>query len=118
MVTLGQIHSTTSTPAIEQPSLSLSPPQAKGLECEELEEDGIPEHEFEIKTTEGKSGKMKGVTRVKVTLLIGNHIFRKRKIEKDGLVQFSCNGCETSVPRRYLSAFAKAKEDGTYELVE
>ena len=118
MLTSGQALST-STPDEEQPSISLSPPQAQDLECEEEEEeDGIPEHEFEIKTTEGKTGKMKGVSRVKVSLVIGNHIFRKRKIEKNGLVQFSCNGCETRVPRKYLSANARIKEDGTYELVE
>ena len=35
----------------------------------EGEEEGIREHEFEVKTTEGKFGKMKGVTREKVSLL-------------------------------------------------
>ena len=41
----------------EQPSLSLSE-----LECEELEdeeEDSIPQHEFDVKITQGKFGKMK-----------------------------------------------------------
>ena len=97
-------------PHSEQHSLSLSPSQAQ--------EEGIPDHEFEIKTTEGKLGRMKGVTREKVSLLIGNHVFRKRRIEKSGLVSFTCNGCETSVPKRYLSAFARVKEDGSYELAE
>ena len=93
MLTSGQALST-STPDEEQPSISLSPPQAQDLECEEEEEeDGIPEHEFEIKTTEGKLGRMKGVPRVKVSLVIENYIFRKRRIMKNGLVQFSCNAC-------------------------
>ena len=41
----------------EQPSLSLSE-----LECEELEdeeEDSIPQHEFDVRITQGKFGKMK-----------------------------------------------------------
>ena len=71
------------TPDTEQHSLSLSPPQAQ--------EEGIPDHEFEIKTTEGKSGRMKGVTREKVSLLIGNHVFRKRRIEKSGFESFTCS---------------------------
>ena len=98
------------TPDIDQHSLSLSPPQAQ--------EEGIPDHEFDIKITEGKSGRMKGVTRQKVSLIIGNHIFRKRRVEKSGLVSFTCNGCETSIPKRYISAFARVNEDGSYELVE
>ena len=51
-------------------------------------------------------------------MLIGNHIFRKRRVEKSGFVSFTCNGCETSIPKRYLSAFARVNEDGSYELVE
>ena len=56
----------------EQPSLSLSE-----LECEELEdeeEDSIPQHEFDVKITQGKFGKMKGVTRETVSLMIGRGI--------------------------------------------
>ena len=82
------------TPDIDQHSLSLSPPQAQ--------EEGIPDHEFDIKITEGKSGRMKGVTRQKVSLIIGNHIFRKRRVEKSGFVSFTCNGCENSIPIFFL----------------
>ena len=96
----------------EQPSLSLSE-----LECEELEdeeEDSIPQHEFDVKITQGKFGKMKGVTRETVSLMIGNHIFRKRRQLKNGSVIFTCNG----PPKTYLSAIARIIEDGTYQLVE
>ena len=80
------------------------------------EEDSIPEHHFDVKTTEGKTGSKKGVIREKVSLVIGNHIFRKRRTA-NGSVFFSCNGCETSC-NKYLSAIAKMKEDGTYQLIE
>ena len=102
------------------PSISL--PQL--VQCEdpeeedEEEEEGIPEHEFEIKTTEGKFGKMKGVAREKVSLLLGNYIFHKRRQLKNGSIIFSCNGCEAQVPKLYLSAIARITEEGTYELVE
>ena len=68
----------------EQPSVSLTPDSSHSIslpqlvQCEdpededEGEEEGIPEHEFEIKTTEGKFGKMKGVARENVSLLLGN----------------------------------------------
>ena len=73
--------------------MSLSPTEnPEELECEELEdeeEDCIPEHEFIIKSTEGKFGKMKGVTRVMVSLLIGNNIFRKRRQLKNGSIIFT-----------------------------
>ena len=57
---------------------------------------------------------MKGVTRETVSLMIGNHIFRKRRQLKNGSVIFTCNG----PPKTYLSAIARIIEDGTYELVE
>ena len=60
---------------------------------------------------------MKGVTREKVSLTIGNYLFRKRRVAADGGVFFSCNGCETQA-NKYLSAIAKIKEDGSYELIE
>ena len=60
---------------------------------------------------------MKGVTREKVSLTIGNYLFRKRRVAADGGVFFSCNGCETQASK-YLSAIAKIKEDGSYELIE
>ena len=114
----------------EQP-ISPSLPQlvhSEELECEDLEdeeededgeeEDSIPEHEFDIKTTEGKFGKMKGVTREKVSLLLGNYIFCKRRQLKNGSIIFSCNGCEAQVPKLYLSAIARITEEGAYELVE
>ena len=53
--------------------------EERGDEDDEEEEGSIPEHEFEIKTTEGKTGSKKGVIREKVSLVIGNHIFRKRR---------------------------------------
>ena len=100
----------------EQPSLSLSELEREELEDEE--EDSIPQHEFDVKITQGKFGKMKGVTREKVSLMIGNHIFRKRRQLKNGSVIFTCNGCEAMAPKTYLSAIARIIEDGTYQLVE
>ena len=78
----------------------------------------IPDHHFDITTSKGKRGKMKGVTREKVSLTIGNYIFRERKkaVGADG-VFFSCNGCEKQA-RKHLSAIAKINEDGSYELIE
>ena len=102
--------------SLSQPSLS-SAPSELFEEAEDDEEDGsIPEHHFEIKTTEGKTGKMKGVIREKVSLMIGNSLFRKRRTV-NGSVFFSCNTCETSY-NTHLSAIAKIKEDGAYELIE
>ena len=57
---------------------------------------------------------MKGVPRVKVSFVIENYIFRKRRIMKNGLVQFSCNGCEKCLPRKFLSAFARIKKKMEY----
>ena len=86
-------------------------------EDDEEEENSVPDHHLDITTSERKSGKMKGVTREKVSLTIGNYLFRKRRVAADGGVFFSCNGCETQASK-YLSAIAKIKEDGSYELIE
>ena len=79
----------------EQP-ISPSLPQlvhSEELECEDLEdeeededgeeEDSIPEHEFNIKTTEGKFGRMKGVTREKVSQLETTFIVSEDKSRTD-----------------------------------
>ena len=99
------------------PSLDISSPRAPEEEDDE-EENSIPQHEFDVKKTQGKLGKMKGVAREKVSLMIGNHIFRRRRQLKNGSVIFTCNGCEAMAPKTYLSAIARIIEDGTYELVE
>ena len=44
-------------------------------------------------------------------------IIEKRRQTSDGAVFFSCNDCETKASK-YLSAVAKIKEDGSYELIE
>ena len=61
---------------------------------------------------------MKGVVREKVSLIIGNYFFRKRKQLKNGSVVFSSNGCEAQVSKNYLSEIETITKDGTYELVQ
>ena len=67
-------------------------------EDDEEEENSVPDHHLDITTSERKSGKMKGLTREKVSLTIGNYIFFKRKkaVGADG-VFLSYSGCETQV---------------------
>ena len=45
-----------------------------------LDDETIPDHSFETKIIKGKIDAMKGKTRETVSLLIGNHIFRKKNI--------------------------------------
>ena len=66
----------------------------------------VPDHEFHVKST--KSSK-------KVSLFIGSHVFRKRKVRKNGVVEFTCNGCEKN--GKYVSARATV-EDEEYQLVD
>ena len=98
-------------------SLSVSP-EEEPAEVSQYnpEEETIPEHEFEIKTTIGMAGAMKGKTREKVSLIIENYIFRKRYTNKNGTIVFSCNGCE--LQSTTLFAVAKMDEDGKYELLD
>ena len=49
----------------------------------EQDQSETPEHRFDIRITTGKFGSMKGVERIRVTLTIGNHIYRKRKVCKN-----------------------------------
>ena len=70
---------------------------------EDEDEYSIPDHHFDIKTLEGKVGKMKGVIRERVSLIIQSHVFRKRRQTSDGAVFFSCNDCETKASK-YLSS--------------
>ena len=107
-------------PSIYVRSDEQSLPHSTPLEpFEEAKDDeySIPDHHFDIKTSEGKVGKMKGVIRERVSLIIQSHVFSKRRQTSDGAVFFSCNDCETKASK-YLSAVAKIKEDGSYELIE
>ena len=76
------------------------------------EDDVIPQHYFEVKNTVVKSGAKKGQSSVKVSLVIGNNTFRKRK-ELNGRATFSCNLCESE--KRFVSATAEVV-DGQYYL--
>ena len=80
------------------------------------EKEAIPDHYFEVNVIKGKTGAMKGKTRETVSLLIGNHIFRKKNTLNDGTIKFSCNGCERK--KKTVSAFASINENGNYELLE
>ena len=81
----------------------------------EQDQSETPEHRFDIRTTTGKFGSMKGVERIRVTLTIGNHIYRKRKVCKNGSVMFSCTGCEES--KKYVCAIATIEGEGNeYQL--
>ena len=51
-----------------------------------LDDETIPDHSFETKIIKGKIDAMKGKTRETVSLIIGNHIFRKRNSLKNGTV--------------------------------
>ena len=81
---------------------------------EEAEDDedeySIPDHHFDIKTSEGKVGKMKGVIRERVSLIIQSHVFRKRRQTANGAEFVSCTGCEKKASK-HLSAVAKIKEE-------
>ena len=102
-------------PSISVRSDEQSLPHSTPLEpFEEAEDDedeySIPDHHFDIKTSEGKVGKMKGVIRERVSLIIQSHVFRKRRQTADGAVFVSCTGCEKKASK-HLSAVAKIKEE-------
>ena len=77
--------------------------------------DKIPEHRFDVRITTGKFGAMKGVERSRVMLTIGNHIYRKRKVCKNGSVIFNCVGCEKN--KKYVCAMASVEGD-EYQLID
>ena len=55
-------------------------------EEEEDESSKVPDHTFQVKST-GSSKK--------VSLILGSHVFRKRKVRKNGVVEFTCNDTST-----------------------
>ena len=74
----------------------------------------LPDHHFEFKKSVCKSGPKKGEEQNKVSLIIENHTFRRRR-EKNGHVTFTCNSCEAE--KTFVSAIAKVI-DGEYRLTE
>ena len=106
------------SPKIPSPSLTSDVPQIEEVSPVSLDDETIPDHSFETKIIKGKLGAMKGKTRETVSLIIGNHIFRKRNSLKNGTIIFSCNGCEKLKPIKHLYAVACINENGNYELIE
>ena len=87
-----------------------------GVEEDEVSEDNeevidelesLPDHEFDIKKTVWKTGPKKGQEKIQVSLIIGNHTFRRRR-EVKGHVTFSCNTCEAE--KTFVSAIATVNE--------
>ena len=109
---------TTDVPQLEvssvSPPLSLTPDLPQLEEVSPVspshsltpEDETIPDHSFETKIIKGKLGSMKGKTREIVSLILGNHIFRKRNSFKNGTIRFSCNGCEKLKLIKHLYAVA------------
>ena len=93
---------------------SFSEDEEDGGEINEEESESLPDHQFDIKRCLWKSGSRKGEEKVQVSLIIGNHTFRRRW-EKNGHVTFSCNSCEAE--KTFVSASAKVV-DGEYRLEE
>ena len=69
----------------------------------------VPEHKFLCEKTVRK-----GVPTTRVTLCIGDRIYRKRKMIPPGKIQFSCTGCEKV--KKNVNAIAKLVND-KYKLV-
>ena len=63
----------------------------------------LPDHQFVRKTIYGKKGKMKGVTRVVFTLIIGPHTFKKIRT-RDDITYFYCVDCQRM--KKVVSAVA------------
>ena len=67
---------------------------AEGQPPDATEDEALPEHSFVKKVVVGKTGKMKGQTRVTYTLIIGPHSFRNRGSGYKEIFYFSCTSCE------------------------
>ena len=69
-------------------------------------DDPLPEHRFVFRETIGKTGSNKGVPSTKVSLYIGNRVYKKNKrLKNSDRICFNCNGCEKQ--GKYLSAMAR-----------
>ena len=91
----------------------VSSDESEEVNDQNSEDEGLPSHTFEVKDTIVKSGKRKGTNATRVSLIIENYIFRKRRELESGHVTFSCNLCEAD--GRFVLATA-VHIDGQYHL--
>ena len=77
------------SPEIPSPSLTSDVLQIEEVSPVSLDDETIPDHSFETKIIKGKLGAMKGKTRETVSLIIGNHIFRKRNSLKNRTISIN-----------------------------
>ena len=64
----------------------VSSDESEEVNDQNLEDEGLPSHTFEVKDTIVKSGKRKGTNATRVSLIIENYIFRKRRELESGHV--------------------------------
>ena len=94
-----------------QPSLQPDPDPSLSSHSSDLEvtEESL-QPIFQVTEKVVKTGPKKGKTEKKVTLILGQNIFKRRKNLRNGSVLFTCNGCENAGV--YLSAVASVTNEG------
>ena len=86
-------------PASPRSSASTSPPPSTSL----------PEPVFLVSEVELKSGPNKGNVVKRVSLMLGDHVFKRSKKMPNGKIIFTCNSCEKQGV--YLSAVAGTEDE-------
>ena len=71
-----------------------------------------PEAVFEIFEVTVKTGRNKGKAVKRISLVLGNHVFKRNKKFANGKIIFTCNGCEKQ--GHYLSAVVGTEADKYY----
>ena len=69
----------------------------------------LPEPIFEVSEVTLKTGRNKGKTVKRISLILGNHVFKRSKKMANGKMIFTCNGCEKL--NHYLSAVAGTEDE-------
>lgn len=69
----------------------------------------LPEPVFEISEVTLKTGRNKGKVVKRISLVLGNHVFKRNKKIANGKIIFSCNGCEKQ--GQYLSAVVGTEDE-------
>ena len=100
-VSVGEIEAQQSSrsPTSASPTPSASPPSPSYH----------PEAVFEISEVTVKTGRNKGKAVKRISLVLGNHVFKRNKKLANGKIIFTCNGCEKQ--GHYLSAVVGTEDE-------
>ena len=89
--------------------VQVSPPPSSSPPSSPSSPSSLPEPVFDVSEVTLKTGRNKGKTVKRISMILGNHVFKRNKKMANGKMIFTCNSCEKQ--NHYLSAVVGTEDE-------